>query len=133
MSGKYSVKLYDVVIGYTQLEKADPPLGLVSGKIELQNLDSGYDFFSVYCKETEAQINVDYPDFKFIDAESIRGLGIFNSLDIPINGTTTTIRGFDSDSFEIEVTGIPKTEYESLFPEHNAAYENQFKAQLRSE
>ncbi|WP_024872680.1 hypothetical protein [Tolumonas lignilytica] len=133
MSATYSVKLYDIVIGHTQLEKADPPLGMVAGKMELQNIDSGYDFFSVYCKETEAQINVDYPDFKFIDAESIRGLGVFDAHDVQVNGATTTIRGFDSDSFEIEVAGIPKTEYASLFPEHTAAYENQFKSQLRSE
>ena len=133
MSGKYSVKLYDVVIGYTQLEKADPPLGMVGGKIELQNIDSGYDFFSAYCKETEAQINVEYPDFKFIDAESIRGFGVFNAEDTPIAGTVTTIRGFDSDSFEVEITGISKTEYEALFPEQTAAYENQFTAQLRTE
>ncbi len=133
MSGKYSVKLYDIVIGYTQLEKADPPLGMVGGKIELQNIDSGYDFFSAYCKETEAQINVEYPDFKFIDAESIRGLGVFDTKDSQIAGAAMTIRGFDSDSFEIEINGIPKAEYEALFPEHTAAYENQFSAQLCTE
>lgn len=133
MSDKYSVKLYDVVIGYTQFEKADPPLGMVSGKIELLNIDSGYDFFSVYCKETESQINVDYPDFKFIDAESIRGLSVFHPQETPISGTTVTIRGFDNDGFEIEVAGIPKTEYETLFPEHTAAYENMFSVQLRTE
>ena len=91
--------------------------------MELENIESGYDFFSVYCKETESQINVDYPDFKFIDAESIRGLNIFNAKDVPIIGEVATIRGFDSDSFEIEITGIPA---------HTEPYENQFKSQLRS-
>ena len=132
MTERYAVKLYDVVIGYTSLEKADPPLGMVSGKMELENIESVYDFFSVYCKETESQINVDYPDFKFIDAESIRGLNIFNAKDIPIVGEVATIRGFDSDSFEIEITGIPKHDYATLFPLHTEAYENQFKSQLRS-
>ena len=133
MSEKYSVKLYDVVIGYTRFEKADPPLGMVAGKIELLNIDSGYDFFSVYCKETEAQINVDYPDFKFLDAESIRELGVFHPQEAAVNGTAVTIRGFDSDGFEIEVTGIPKIEYETFFPEHTAAYEDMFNVQLRTE
>ena len=132
MTERYAVKLYDVVIGYTSLEKADPPLGMVSGKMALENIESGYDFFSVYCKETESQINVDYPDFKFIDAESIRGLNIFNAKDAPIIGEVATIRGFDSDSFEIEITGIPKHDYATLFPAHTEAYENQFKSQLRS-
>lgn len=132
MTERYAVKLYDVVIGYTALEKADPPLGMVSGKMAFENIESGYDFFSVYCKETESQINVDYPDFKFIDAESIRGLNIFNAKDIPIVGEVATIRGFDSDSFEIEITGIPKHDYAALFPSHTEAYENQFKSQLCS-
>jgi hypothetical protein len=133
VTDKYTVKLYDIVIGYTQLEKADPPLGLVAGKIELENIDSGYDFFSVYCKETESLINVDYPDFKFIDAENIRGLNLFTTNDELISGKTITIRGFDSDSFEVEVIGIQKNIYESLFPAHIDAYENQFKSQLRSD
>jgi hypothetical protein len=133
VTGRYIVKLYDVVIGYTELEKADPPLGMVAGKMELENIDSGYDFFSVYCKETESQINVDDPDFKFIDAENIRGLNLFTASDELVSGETMTIRGFDSDSFEIEIVGIQKSTFASLFPSHIDAYENQFKSQLRSD
>lgn len=132
MTERYAVRLYDIVIGYTSLEKADPPLGMVSGKMELENIESGYDFFSVYCKETESQINVDYPDFKFIDAQSIRGLNVVNAKNMPVAGEIINVKGFDSDSFEIEISGIPQSDYATLFPVHVDAYENQFKSQLRS-
>lgn len=130
----YSIKLYDIEIGITALEKSDPPLGQVSGKVQFNSdaIPSGYDFFAAYCKETDAQINVDYPDFKFLDAENIRGLAVFAAPDQSIPATSVVIRGFDSEGFEIELNGIEKASYQSLFPDYVANYENQFQSRLNS-
>lgn len=130
----YSIKLYDIEIGVSALEKADPPLGQVCGKIQFNSdaIPSGYDFFSAYCQETESQINVNYPDYKFLDAENIRGLSVFTEDGQAIAATSMIIRGFDSEGFEIELNGIEKTVYQELFPEHTAAYDNQFSMRLNA-
>lgn len=130
----YIIRLYDIVVGQTHFEKADPPLGQVTGKFifDPNAIPSGYDFFSAYCQETESQINVDYPDYKFLDAENIRGLSVFTEDGKEIAATSMIIRGFDSEGFEIELNGIEKTVYQELFPEHTAAYDNQFSLRLNT-
>lgn len=130
----YSIKLYDIEIGISALEKSDPPLGQVCGKIQFNSdaIPSGYDFFAAYCKETEAQINVDYPDYKFIDAENIRGLSVMTEAGETIPAGSLIIRGFDSEGFEIELNAIDKPVFQHLFPAHVDAYEHQFSMRLNN-
>lgn len=130
----YSIKLYDIEIGISALEKSDPPLGQVCGKIQFNSdsIPSGYDFFAAYCKETEAQINVDYPDYKFIDAENIRGLSVMTEAGETIPAGSLIIRGFDSEGFEIELNAIEKPVFQRLFPAHVDAYEHQFSMRLNN-
>lgn len=130
MSSSYQIKLYDIVIGHSDLETYDPPNGLVSGVITFQGIESGYDFLSAYCKETEAQINADIDELKFIEAESIRGLNVTDLQDHPVNAEKITIRGLDSGTFEIELTGIPLNEYQQQFPQYVEAYEKLFTLKL---
>lgn len=126
MSSSYQVRLYDTVIGLSALETYDPPNGLVSGVVEFQGIPSGYDFLSAYCKETDAQINADIDELKFIEAESIRGLNVVTHSEQLINADRITIRGLDSGTYEIELSGIPANEYQELFPDYVAAYEKLF-------
>ncbi len=130
MSSSYQIRLYDTVIGESGLETYDPPNGLVSGVVTFHSIESGYDFLSAYCKETDAQINADIDELKFIEAESIRGLNVADLQGLPVNAEKITIRGLDSGTFEIELTGIPDNEYQQQFPEYIEAYEKLFTLKL---
>ena len=61
----YMTKVYDILldnkkIGTTELEKADAPMGIVFGRINLISTDSAYHFFKKYCQTKNIKIVTDY-------------------------------------------------------------------------
>ncbi len=126
----YVVRLYDIQIGSSSLEKSDAARGQVSGDLTFVNIESGYDFLSAYCKETESQINADVEELKFIEAEAIRGLNVVTAEGHDIPASQIVIRGLDSGTYEIELSGISGSDYAVLFPEYLAAYEQMFTLKL---
>lgn len=126
----YVVRLYDIQIGSSSLEKSDAARGQVSGDLTFVNIESGYDFLSAYCKETESQINADVEELKFIEAEAIRGLNVVTAEGHDIPASQIVIRGLDSGTYEIELSGISASDYAALFPEYLAAYEQMFTLKL---
>jgi hypothetical protein len=67
MEVKYILELDGVNIGYTEFEYADPPMGVVHGKIIFDGIDSPYNLFRNHCEKYKIQINSDFPKEKFID------------------------------------------------------------------
>ena len=127
MKNIYNILLDNKKIGTTELEKADAPMGLVFGKINFINIDSGYYFFKTYCQTTNIKIVTDYPEDKFISTADIPNLKILNQNEIEIKGEGISIEGMDSDTFDITVLGIPYPFYEEEFPHHVKAYNEMFK------
>ncbi len=124
---RYDIFLDDKVIGTTELEKADAPMGVVFGNIKLYEISSGYEFFKSYCMTNGIEIINDYPEDKLIATSDIPTLKIINSDGVEIKGQGTSIDGMDSDVFEVAILGIPYPFYEEEFPHHVKAYEDQFK------
>ena len=124
---RYDIFLDDKVIGTTELEKADAPMGVVFGNIKLYDISSGYEFFKSYCMTNGIEILNDYPEDKLIATSDIPTLKIITSDGVEIKGQGTSIDGMDSDVFEITILGIPYPFYEEEFPHHVKAYEDQFK------
>lgn len=124
---RYEIFLDDKVIGTTELEKADAPMGVVFGNVAFDNIISGYDFLKTYCLTNNIEIITDYPDDKLIATADIPNLKVVNPNGIEIKGQGANINGTDNDAFEITILGVPYPFYEEEFPHQVKAYNNQFK------
>ncbi len=128
MSKLYSIFLDKNMIGTTEFENSDAPMGVVFGKIIFNSADLGYHFFKNYCLENKVEFT-DYPENKLIATRDIPGLAVFNLTGFEIKGMACSVSGMDSDSFEISVEGIADSFYENEFPHHVKAYNEMFKKQ----
>lgn len=124
---RYNIFLDDKIIGTTELEKADAPMGVVFGNVTFDNIVSGYDFLKTYCLTNNIEIITDYSDDKLIATTDIPNLKVINPNGIEIKGQGTNINGMDSDVFEITISGVSYPFFEEEFPHHVKAYNDQFK------
>lgn len=124
---KYDIFLDDKIIGTTELEKADAPMGVVFGNVTFDNIISGYNFFKSYCLTNKIEIISDYPDDKLIVTADIPNLKVVNPNGTEIKGQGTNIEGMDTDVFQVTILGIPYPFFEEEFPHHIKAYNDQFK------
>ena len=124
---KYDIFLDDKIIGTTELEKADAPMGVVFGNVTFDNIISGYNFFKSYWLTNKIEIISDYPDDKLIVTADIPNLKVVNPNGTEIKGQGTNIEGMDTDVFQVTILGIPYPFFEEEFPHHIKAYNDQFK------
>jgi hypothetical protein len=121
----YTLILEQNVIGTTELEKADAPMGIVFGKINFINIKSGFEFFKEYCEKNKIEFEF-FPEDKLISTRYIPNLRIVNEEETEIVGMGNCINGMDNDIYEINIEGIPYPFYEKEFPKHVEEYKNQF-------
>lgn len=126
MNKTYDILLDDIKIGTTELEKADAPMGVVFGKINFININSGYNFFKTYCLSNGIKIVTDYPDDRLIVTSDIPNLEVIVETGTKIKGIGTNVSGMDSDVFDITISGISYPFYEEEFPHHVKAYKEMF-------
>jgi len=127
MNKKYSIKIKEKLIGYSDLEKADAPMGVAFGLIEFIGIESPYRFFKEYCLKNDIVINTDDPEFEFIDTQVMSDLKVFRQDGIEIKGVAgNAITGMEDEGYEISILGIPYPFYEEEFPHHVKEYENMF-------
>lgn len=124
---KYRIELKGAIIGFTMLEKADAPMGVVFGLIHFENITSGYDLFLDYCLKNGIIINDNDIMHRFIDTQTIPDLRVFSENGVEVTGIGTAITGMDSEGFEINILGIPYPFYEDEFPHHVKEYREMFK------
>lgn len=74
---KYNIFLNNVNIGSSDLENADPPMGVVSGQINFQDKNFDYNFFSNYCKINTIKTE-EYPEDQFISTQIVANLKVYN-------------------------------------------------------
>lgn len=128
----YRVVLDGKTIGETELEFADPPMGVVFGKIRLTVGDSLYSLFKAHCTSQEIPRNQDEEEIELIDTPTIDGLKVFRSDGIEIAGVLgASVSGFRDDGYEIAILGVPYPFYEEEFPHHTKAYEDRFATDAR--
>ena len=125
-SKQYNILLDNEIIGTTDLEKADPPMGFVGGQIKFIKISSGYDFFKKYCWKNKIKIN-DKPKDRFITTLDIPNLKVIDQNGNEIKGQGANVEGFDADVFEVYIFGITYPFYEEEFPHHVKAYDEMYK------
>ena len=119
---RYDILIDDKIIGTTELEKADAPMGVVWGKITFEHIISGYDFLKLYCLTNNIEIISDYPNNRLITTANLPNLKVLTPNGIEIKGQGTNIEGMDKDVFEITILGVPYPFFEEAFPHHVKAY-----------
>ena len=125
MDTKYTLELDGVKIGYTEFEYADPPMGVVHGKIIFDGIESPYDFFLNHCRKFNIEITTDFPEDKLITTCIIPQLKIILENGNQLQGWGGTIEGVDSDGFEIQFGGVSSELMQTEFRDHFKKYYEQ--------
>ncbi|WP_458626446.1 hypothetical protein [Winogradskyella sp. PC D3.3] len=129
MNKIYNLHLNGILIGTSELEKGDAPMGVVLGELKFVESNFGYEFIKKYCVEKNIELAYDYPEDKMISTMSISELKVTNQNGIEIIGIGNQISGMDNEEYEISIFGIPYPFYEEEFPHHVKSYENMFKSE----
>jgi hypothetical protein len=124
---RYDIFLDGKIIGTTELEKADAPMGVVFERINFANIVVDYDFIKQYCLENNIGLADDYLEDKLIFTRTIESLKVRNENGIEIKGLGNQISGMNGDEFEITLEGVSYPFFEDEFPHHVKAYNDQFK------
>ena len=124
----YRIELEGRLVGTTRLETADPPMGVIGGKVIFSIPDSPYSFFKSYCEARRISINRDEEEVEFIDTRNIDTLKVYRDDGIEIAGIPgDSISGFQADGYYVTILGVPYPFYEEEFPHHCEAYKNRFR------
>ncbi|MFX0558684.1 hypothetical protein ACOCEA_17940 [Maribacter sp. CXY002] len=126
MNNTYKIHLNGVLIGTSELEKADAPMGVAFGLIKFNGIESPYEFFKEYCLKNQIELASDYPEDKMISTMSIPKLKITSDNGIEVKGVGNQITGMDNEEYEISIFGIPYPFYKEEFPHHVKEYGNMF-------
>jgi hypothetical protein len=98
----YRIELNGKVIGETQLESADPPMGVVRGKMTFKIEDDPYLLIKTHCQIHGIHINQDEEELGLIDTQNIASLKVFRIDGVEITDVTgASISGFRDDGYEI--------------------------------
>lgn len=127
MNKKYQIHLNGRLFGTFELNKADPPMGVVFGELKFDKEISAYAFIKNYCKEHKIELACDEPEHQMISTMTIPNLVVTNSKGVKIKGIGNQITGMDNEEYELSIFGIPYPFYEEEFPHHVESYENMFK------
>lgn len=122
----YNILLDNNKIGTTELEYADPPMGVVFGKVHFDNISSGYDFLKTYCLTNSIEVISDYPDNRLITTGDIANMKVVDQNGVEIKGQGTNVEGMDTDVFQVTILGVPYPFFEEEFPHHVKAYDDKF-------
>ena len=115
---EYKIFLDDVLIGTTNFEFADVPMGVVYGKVNFIDFKNPYFFFKKYCDSND----IDYQfidDEKYIQTFELKLIKISNNSDFIRNGASFC--GFNED-FQIEMYNISSEIMKSEFLHHYYDY-----------
>ena len=127
MATTFTIKLEEQIIGTTDFEFADVPMGVVYGKINFINIESPYLLFKNYCLANNIQINYDSETEKLIDTFIIPNLKVYyNDFQDELKGWGSSISGLEiSDNgieFDITSYGLESETMSTLFEHHFDEY-----------
>jgi hypothetical protein len=106
-----------VLVGYSELERGDPPMGVAEGKFLPTPAYEGIKRSAVVARE-RSQTHLELA-VRSIDGRELPAQGGVRIIDY------TSELGIGE--VQVEVLGIPYPLYEELFPGHVAAYRSQFR------
>jgi hypothetical protein len=119
---RFTVKLVGHIVGYSELEGGDPPMGVASGKFVPT---AAYEAIQPYCLMKQAE----GPE-GMLTLEGVEGLTVEmeRGEQIECSGGVHIMdfSELGEPLIEVHVNGIPYPQYGEIFPHHVDAYKNQF-------
>jgi len=128
MDNLYDIFLGGVKIGTTAFEYADPPMGVVFGKIIFFDTPSP----GIFLKEYSIQNNLDFkenPKERLISTFHIPDLKIISSGGVKFKAVSNSIEGMDNEDYYISLLGVTYPSYGEEFPHHVNNYHSNSKKQ----
>jgi hypothetical protein len=125
MEKYYTIKIKENIIGTTIFEYADPPMGVVQGKI-IFDKNYGFDYIANYAEENHIVINNFDKKEKTISIQTIDELKVYSEEGTEIIGQGNCIYG-DSNELMLDLVYIPYPFYEEEFPHHCKEYAEKYK------
>ncbi len=125
MATTFTIKLEEQIIGTTEFEFADVPMGIVYGKINFIDIESPYLLFKNYCLANNIHINYDSEKERLIDTAIIPNLRIYyNDFKEELKSWGSSISGIEisDDVFEITLYGLESETMSTLFKHHFDEY-----------
>jgi hypothetical protein len=111
---KYTIYSRGEVVGYSELERGDPPMGVAFGNFTPSN---SYVMIQRECITNHVN-------------QSALKLSVCTEAGVVIQCSGVSILDYSAEAeaslIEVNVLGIPSGLYEKLFPEHVTAYARQF-------
>jgi hypothetical protein len=118
--GRFVIYSGSTIIGYSELEGGDPPMGCAAGR--LLPLPS-YSSVKESCRIDPDSANVNSQEHLALSVRLVGGDVVPTQGGVHILDYSDDL---DGGAIEVHVDGIPYPLYEELFPEHVAAYKRQF-------
>ena len=117
---EYKIFLDDVLIGTTNFEFADVPMGIIFGKVNFINVDQPYQFIKNYYSKKNVQFDFDDKE-KFIDSMIQEFIKVHYDEDKILIGWGAVLSGVNN-GFEITFGGIESELMKSEFLHHYYDY-----------
>jgi len=127
MGALYYLEIDRKRIGYTEFEHADPPMGVLHGKIVFDDIEFPYEFFKAHCLKYKVKINFDDLNERCISTVIIPQLKVCLQNGDELPGWGGAITGMESDIFEIDFYGVSPEVMQAEFEHHLIKYERKYK------
>jgi hypothetical protein len=121
----YQIWLADTLIGTTLLEKGDPSMGCVLGRIIPIIEGFGYDYVKQFYASRHIGFD-DHPEVNAIFTRDTEFLKIITPEGKAIKSIGNQIIGMDNHEFEVSLEGVTYPPFQEEFPKHYADYENSY-------
>ena len=122
----YRVTYKNILIGESDLEYGDPPMGVAFGQLRIaENITSCYEFLISLSVDDGVDVFEDLKEDGFCSV-GFDYLEVRSNTGTVITGQGYNIAGFGRD-FEVSILGIDGTLYVQEFEEHVKRYDDQFR------
>jgi len=113
---RFEVTIKSVIVGNSELEHGDPPMGVATGKF-LPNLEYAKFQAAIIFARDKSQSHLSL-GIRVCGGQELSAMGGVRIADYSAE--------LGDDALEVYVLGITSPDYAELFPNHVAAYEAQF-------
>ena len=122
----YNILLDQKLIGTSNLEKHDAPMGVAFGEVVWALDTPPYEYLKGFSEAKGIKPYILDEDIKFIGLGEYPMLQVFDQNGKQIQGNGLGIEGMQGHPFEVSILGIPYPFYEEEFPHHVEHYNQMF-------
>lgn len=112
----YKLIHQDKVIGYSELESGDPPMGVAFGVFIPIDSINPFEYFKSLPNPGDQYIREIDEEYSFLFMGLNKEFRIFNSQNIEITGVGLSIEGMESEPYTLTIMGIDSALYQTEFP-----------------